>query len=58
MAIEEKIVIHSFGYGADHDAYVMNQIAKYREGNFYYIDNINKVFRKFIYRQVIILFLL
>ncbi|CAD8200193.1 unnamed protein product [Paramecium octaurelia] len=48
LKIEEKFVIHTFGYGQDHDAYVMNQIAKYREGNFYYIDNINKASDYFI----------
>ncbi|CAD8106660.1 unnamed protein product [Paramecium primaurelia] len=48
LKIEDKFVIHTFGYGQDHDAYVMNQIAKYREGNFYYIDNINKASDYFI----------
>lgn len=41
--IDDKIVIHTFGYGSDHDAPVMNTIASFMGGAFYYIDDINKV---------------
>ena len=32
--------IHTFGYGADHDPKLMSNIAKRRDGNFYYIEKL------------------
>jgi len=37
--IEGAFSVHTFGYGADHDAKVMQEIAKSNNGNFYYVEN-------------------
>lgn len=31
--------MHTFGYGADHDEKILNSIAKFQNGNFYYIES-------------------
>lgn len=36
---KEPLIIHTFGYGKDHDPEVMSNIADIGNGNFYYIDN-------------------
>ncbi|KAL4476091.1 hypothetical protein ABPG74_009824 [Tetrahymena malaccensis] len=39
----ECFTIHSFGYGSNHDAELMYKICSLKNGNFYYISDINKV---------------
>lgn len=45
---KEDFSFQTFGYGVDHDAFVMNQIAKYKKGNFYFVEDINKIADYFI----------
>lgn len=40
--------INSFGFGADHDPVLMNDICKVKDGNFYYVEHINSVDEMFI----------
>ena len=37
----DNFTIHSFGYGSDHDPNLMSTIAKYRDGNFYFIQKLD-----------------
>ena len=39
--LEESISINTFGFGSDHDATMMREIAKLRDGNFYYIEQLD-----------------
>ena len=46
-AQNSEFTIHCFGFGDDHDSKLLNDIAKLRNGNFYYIhdlENINECF--------------
>lgn len=36
---KEPLVIHTFGYGQDHDPIIMNNIAEVGNGSFFFIDN-------------------
>lgn len=42
QSIPIQFSLNTFGYGEQHDAYLMNEIAGYKEGNFYYIEDIEK----------------
>ena len=33
--------LHSFGFGADHDEFLMSKICASKDGNFYYIDKLD-----------------
>ncbi|CAD8201589.1 unnamed protein product [Paramecium octaurelia] len=46
--IQDTLTINTFGYGSDHDAKVMNNIANLKGGQFVYIDNIQRVSEHFI----------
>lgn len=46
--IEENYTINSFGFGKDHDAHLMREIAKSQGGNFYFIDNLNTIDECFV----------
>ncbi|CAG9316790.1 unnamed protein product [Blepharisma stoltei] len=37
--IKSSYTVHTFGYGADHDAKVMQEIARSNSGNFYYVED-------------------
>lgn len=37
----ECFTIHSFGFGNDHDAPLMNSICSLKDGNFYYVEKID-----------------
>lgn len=37
--IKEIFKIHTFGYGASHDSKILDKIAEFTGGNFYYIEN-------------------
>ncbi|EAR87775.1 von willebrand factor type A (vWA) domain was originally protein (macronuclear) [Tetrahymena thermophila SB210] len=39
----KNFAIHSFGYGFDQDAEMINKICSLKNGNFYYIQNMNQV---------------
>lgn len=45
---EECFTIHSFGFGKDHDAPLMNSICSMKDGNFYYVEKIDQVDEFFI----------
>jgi len=38
---DESFTIHSFGFGSDHDAPMMNKICALKDGSFYYVEKIN-----------------
>lgn len=40
--------LHSFGFGDDHDPNLMTEIAKIKQGNFYYIPELDKIDRAFV----------
>lgn len=42
-SIEESFTVHSFGFGKDHDADLMRDIAKTRGGNFYFVDDLKTI---------------
>jgi len=44
----DPFVLHSFGYGDDHDETLLNKIAQKRGGNFYYVQDIELVSDNFI----------
>lgn len=48
MNLKDNFTIHSFGFGADHDPELMVEIAKLNDGNFYYIEKLNKVDEMFM----------
>ncbi|KAM3132388.1 hypothetical protein pb186bvf_015488 [Paramecium bursaria] len=39
--VEQAFTIHSFGFGADHDAPMMTKICNLRNGAFYFVSNIS-----------------
>ena len=39
----DNFTIHSFGYGNDHDPELMSTIAKYKDGNFYFVEELETV---------------
>jgi len=43
-----EIMVHTFGYGNDHDAELMNHIAKSNNGNFYYVKDLELVADSFV----------
>jgi len=44
----DPFILHSFGYGDDHDEEILNHIARKRGGNFYYVQDIELVSDNFI----------
>lgn len=45
---DNPYTINSFGFGAGHDPVLMNEICKFKDGNFYYVENIDTVDEMFI----------
>ena len=43
-----NFTINSYGYGTDHDPELMTKIAKLKNGNFYFIKELNKISEWFI----------
>ncbi len=43
-----EFTIHSFGFGDDHDSKLLNEISKLRNGNFYYIQNLENINECFV----------
>lgn len=41
--IQESFTINTFGYGDDHDADLMDNLAKLKDGTFYFIDKVDDV---------------
>jgi len=48
MKFEETISIQSFGFGADHDPVLMNDISKIKDGSFYYVEKLDVVDEMFV----------
>lgn len=46
--IQDHLTISTFGFGKDHDANVMREIAKNNGGNFYFIDNLQNIDECFV----------
>ena len=46
--IQDHFTISTFGFGKDHDANVMREIAKNNGGNFYFIDNLQSIDECFV----------
>ena len=42
-AIQDSFTINTFGYGSDHDAYLMDDLAKLKDGTFYFIEQVDDV---------------
>jgi len=43
-----SFTLHTFGYGDDHDAKVMNKLANLRDGSFFYVQQYSKVAEYFV----------
>ena len=43
-----SFTLHTFGYGYDYDAKIMNKLASLRDGSFYYVEDYNDVSEYFI----------
>jgi len=43
-----SFTLHTFGYGDDHDAKVMNKLANLRDGSFFYVQEYSKVAEYFV----------
>ena len=43
-----SFTLHTFGYGDDHDAKVMNKLANLRDGSFFYVKEYSKVAEYFV----------
>ena len=48
MNISSDIIIHTFGYGQDHDYTFLSQLSKIRDGGYYFVEYTNKVKEMFI----------
>jgi len=46
--INSDYVINSFGYGLDHDPKMLSTISQLKDGNFYFIEDLNKVTLSFV----------
>ena len=43
-----SFTLHTFGYGDDHDAKIMNKLANLRDGSFFYVKEYSKVAEYFV----------
>ena len=43
-----SFTLHTFGYGDDHDAKIMNKLANLRDGSFFYVQEYSKVAEYFV----------
>jgi len=41
--IQDSFTINTFGYGKDHDAQLMDNLAKLGDGTFYFIEKVDDV---------------
>ncbi len=46
-AIQDSFTLNTFGYGKDHDAVLMDDLAKLKDGTFYFIDKVDDVGESF-----------
>lgn len=44
----EPYTVHTFGYGDDHDAHQLQSIAEHKFGNYYFVDDIERVDEYFV----------
>ena len=44
----DNFTVHSFGYGRDHDPNLMSSIAKLKDGNFYFVQEVDTVEECFV----------
>ncbi len=42
-AIQDSFTLNTFGYGSDHDADMMDDLAKLKDGTFYFIEKVDDV---------------
>ncbi len=42
-AIQDSFTLNTFGYGKDHDAVLMDDLAKLKDGTFYFIEKVDDV---------------
>ncbi len=42
-AVQESFTLNTFGYGSDHDADLMDDLAKQKDGTFYFIEKVDDV---------------
>jgi hypothetical protein len=40
QTVDEVFTMHSFGFGADHDAKLMTALCNLKSGSFYFVQNI------------------
>ena len=43
-----SFTLHTFGYGNDHDAKIMNKLANLRDGSFFYVQEYSKITEYFV----------
>ncbi len=41
--IQDSFTLNTFGYGSDHDADLMDDLAKLKDGTFYFIEKVDDV---------------
>jgi hypothetical protein len=46
--LNDNFSIHAFGFGEDHDAQMMNNIADLKNGTFQYISDVKKIAEYFL----------
>lgn len=42
-SLEDTFTINTFGFGSDHDPKLMTEISKLKDGNFYFIEKLDKI---------------
>lgn len=48
MQITDPFTINTFGFGSDHDPLLMTEIAKLKDGNFDFIENLKEIEKMFV----------
>ena len=48
FGIQDDITLNTFGFGKDHDPQLMNDLADLRDGNFYFIEELDTVDEAFV----------
>ena len=43
-----SFTLHTFGYGDDHDAKIMNKLANLRDGSFFFVEDYSKITEYFV----------
>ena len=48
LSLTEVFTVNCFGFGAQHDAALMNEIAKFKDGALYFVENLQQVEEMFV----------